>query len=297
MPLSRLPKSSRSNPAQPGRRRRMFSPKQGTSAIFFDACELLHIYPYESAACCSSPDGVSRFQYPGLARSLTVYYVDGLVFCALPLIAPRSAAKIAAFARQRLCKEHPTMSAEPLLTSDVIGLTKVAPFSRRGFMTATAAVTAGYTLAAGPGARRRHQDRHQRPHRRRRQDQGGRRRDARLFRPPRGRRQSAGRAGGDGDFRPARIHQGRDAAARQARRARGGAGLLFPQGHRPHQDHRHPAAVADREFETGRRAVVRSRLPRWPGPSRRAATPQSSASSASAAAAARSGNMPPTAPR
>jgi carboxymethylenebutenolidase len=42
------------------------------------------------------------------------------------------------------------MSAEPLLTSDVIGLTKIAPFSRRGFMTATAAVTAGYTLAAGP---------------------------------------------------------------------------------------------------------------------------------------------------
>src|SRR5437879_4073124 len=42
------------------------------------------------------------------------------------------------------------MSAEPLLTADVIGLTKVAPFSRRGFMTASAAVTAGYTLAAGP---------------------------------------------------------------------------------------------------------------------------------------------------
>lgn len=34
--------------------------------------------------------------------------------------------------------------------SDVVGLTKVAPFSRRGFMTASAAVTAGYTLAAGP---------------------------------------------------------------------------------------------------------------------------------------------------
>ena len=33
------------------------------------------------------------------------------------------------------------MSAEPLPTSDVIGLTKVAPFSRRGFMTASAAVT------------------------------------------------------------------------------------------------------------------------------------------------------------
>ena len=42
------------------------------------------------------------------------------------------------------------MSAEPMLTSDVVGLTKVAPFSRRGFMTASAAVTAGYTLAAGP---------------------------------------------------------------------------------------------------------------------------------------------------
>jgi len=42
------------------------------------------------------------------------------------------------------------MSAEPAQTSDVIGLTKTAPFSRRGFMTASAAVTAGYTLAAGP---------------------------------------------------------------------------------------------------------------------------------------------------
>src|ERR1700733_1635088 len=42
------------------------------------------------------------------------------------------------------------MSAEPLLTSDFVGLTKGAPFSRRGFMTASAAVTAGYTLAAGP---------------------------------------------------------------------------------------------------------------------------------------------------
>ena len=42
------------------------------------------------------------------------------------------------------------MSAEPLPTSDVIGLTKVPPLSRRGFMTASAAVTAGYTLAAGP---------------------------------------------------------------------------------------------------------------------------------------------------
>src|SRR5438105_12268182 len=46
--------------------------------------------------------------------------------------------------------EETIMSAESLLTSDVIGLTKVAPLSRRGFMTASAAVTAGYTLAAGP---------------------------------------------------------------------------------------------------------------------------------------------------
>jgi carboxymethylenebutenolidase len=42
------------------------------------------------------------------------------------------------------------MRADPSLASDVIGLTKAARFSRRGFMTASAAVTAGYTLAAGP---------------------------------------------------------------------------------------------------------------------------------------------------
>jgi carboxymethylenebutenolidase len=42
------------------------------------------------------------------------------------------------------------MTAEPILTADIIGLTKTAPFSRRGFMTASAAVAAGYTLAAGP---------------------------------------------------------------------------------------------------------------------------------------------------
>src|SRR3954466_15582783 len=43
-----------------------------------------------------------------------------------------------------------TMTALLQQTSDTIGLTKVAPLSRRGFMTASAAVTAGYTLAAGP---------------------------------------------------------------------------------------------------------------------------------------------------
>jgi carboxymethylenebutenolidase len=42
------------------------------------------------------------------------------------------------------------MSAETLLTSDVVGLTKPTPVSRRGFMTASAAVAAGYTLATGP---------------------------------------------------------------------------------------------------------------------------------------------------
>jgi len=35
-------------------------------------------------------------------------------------------------------------------TSDIIGLTRTAPLSRRGFMTASAAAAAGYTLAAGP---------------------------------------------------------------------------------------------------------------------------------------------------
>ncbi len=36
------------------------------------------------------------------------------------------------------------------LPADVIGLTKAAPVSRRGFMSASAATVAGYTLAAGP---------------------------------------------------------------------------------------------------------------------------------------------------
>jgi carboxymethylenebutenolidase len=42
------------------------------------------------------------------------------------------------------------MNADTTVAADVIGLTKVAPVSRRGFMSATAAVAAGYTLAAGP---------------------------------------------------------------------------------------------------------------------------------------------------
>src|SRR6476646_10738059 len=45
------------------------------------------------------------------------------------------------------------MTAQPQmsdLTSDAIGLPKAPDVSRRGFMTASAALAAGYTLAAGP---------------------------------------------------------------------------------------------------------------------------------------------------
>ncbi len=41
------------------------------------------------------------------------------------------------------------MREDETLASDIEGLTKAAPFSRRGFMTAAAATAAGYTLAAG----------------------------------------------------------------------------------------------------------------------------------------------------
>src|SRR5207244_9375627 len=50
----------------------------------------------------------------------------------------------------QLSKEASAMVTTLQQTSDVVGRTKVAPLSRRGFMTASAAVTAGYTLAAGP---------------------------------------------------------------------------------------------------------------------------------------------------
>jgi len=42
------------------------------------------------------------------------------------------------------------MAVQTDLPADVVGLTKTAPLSRRGFMTASAASAAGYTLAAGP---------------------------------------------------------------------------------------------------------------------------------------------------
>jgi carboxymethylenebutenolidase len=42
------------------------------------------------------------------------------------------------------------MGTDSMMTSDVVGLTTIPPVSRRVFMSATAAVAAGYTLAAGP---------------------------------------------------------------------------------------------------------------------------------------------------
>jgi carboxymethylenebutenolidase len=42
------------------------------------------------------------------------------------------------------------MTAQSKLPADVVGLTKATPVTRRGFMTASAASAAGYTLAAGP---------------------------------------------------------------------------------------------------------------------------------------------------
>src|SRR3982074_3064923 len=49
-----------------------------------------------------------------------------------------------------MLEKSPMAAAPMLLTSDVVGLTRTAPLSRRGFMTASAATAAGYTLAAGP---------------------------------------------------------------------------------------------------------------------------------------------------
>jgi carboxymethylenebutenolidase len=47
-------------------------------------------------------------------------------------------------------KSEIMMAVQSKLPSDVLGLTKAAPVSRRGFMTSSAASAAGYTLAAGP---------------------------------------------------------------------------------------------------------------------------------------------------
>ena len=42
------------------------------------------------------------------------------------------------------------MPAQTQVASDIVGLLKTAPVSRRSFMSASAAAAAGYTLAAGP---------------------------------------------------------------------------------------------------------------------------------------------------
>ena len=112
------------------------------------------------------------------------------------------------------------MNAHTKIPSDIIGLTTPSPLSRRGFfMTASAAAAAGYTLAAGPV----------------RADaittdtKGLKVGDATVkvtggdmpvyFARPENATNPPVILVGDGDFRPARIHQGRDAASRQGRRA------------------------------------------------------------------------------
>ena len=116
-----------------------------------------------------------------------------------------------------------------------------------------------------PGARRGHQHRHQRAQGRRRHGEGRRRRHAGLFRAAREGQEPAGHPGLHGDLRPARIHQGRDAASRQGRRLRDRAELLFPLRRGSHQDHRNAEADADRERQDRRRAVRRSRRHRGVG--------------------------------
>lgn len=47
-------------------------------------------------------------------------------------------------------KENETLTMQSEIPQDILGLTKAPRLDRRGFMTATAAAAAGYTLAAGP---------------------------------------------------------------------------------------------------------------------------------------------------
>ena len=152
------------------------------------------------------------------------------------------------------------MNVHSKIPSDIIGLTTPSPLSRRGFfMTASAAAAAGYTLAAGPvRAQVVTTD-----------TKGLKVGDATVkvtggdmpvyFARPEKAKNPPVILVGDGDLRPARIHQGRDAPSRQGRRLRHRAELLFPLGRGPHQDHRDAEADADRERQDRRRAVRRSR--------------------------------------
>src|SRR5262245_50975938 len=55
-----------------------------------------------------------------------------------------------AVARKQNYSGAPIMPQPNALAADIGGLISPLPLSRRGFMTSTAAATAGYTLAAGP---------------------------------------------------------------------------------------------------------------------------------------------------
>ena len=170
---------------------------------------------------------------------------------------------------------------------------RVGAVLRRGFMTASAAVAAGYTLAAGPvradvittstTASMPATPRSRSPMAR-----------CRLFRAAQGRRQSAGRAGRDGDLRPARIHQGRRRGVSPSS-ARSPSRPIITTARASTS----PRSPTSRSFC---RSSTPSRTPNFcpistapsPGPNRKAATPTGSASSAFAAADGRCGNMPPT---
>jgi carboxymethylenebutenolidase len=83
------------------------------------------------------------------------YYASGLVLFAVQSAAFLPRSRVICLQQPGLLKPNPdkaggNMTAQPILTSDIIGLTRTAPLSRRGFMTASAATAAGYTLAAGP---------------------------------------------------------------------------------------------------------------------------------------------------
>ena len=183
------------------------------------------------------------------------------------------------------------MAVQSNLPADVVGLTKTAPLSRRGFMTASAASAAGYTLAAGPvraqvvttdtsgltvGEAKVTVAGGEMPG---------------LLRQAGQRAEPAGDPDRHGDLRAARVHQGRDAAARQARRVCRGARLLFPQGRGPHQDHRDRPSCCRSSTPSRTRSWSPTSMPRRPGPRRRAAIPIVWASSASAAAGAPCGSI------
>jgi carboxymethylenebutenolidase len=62
----------------------------------------------------------------------------------------RSSIRLARAGETPLVKTEIWMAVQSNIPSDIIGLTKATPVTRRGFMSASAASAAGYTLAAGP---------------------------------------------------------------------------------------------------------------------------------------------------